>query len=185
MSATPDILLEELSSIERTMAATAALLEQYGRRSADLYAQLDIITKPDEPVRPVAPPRRRYLSAGFRFDDKWTASWCALDVYRGMLRRLWVDLPEKRHEMASAMQAYGRVCRYIDQDRHALFVDKPAHWIVKHSELLCDGWFIDTLLTPDRIRKLLIAAVRAAGLRPGVDVEFRVRGTWQTSPNQG
>ena len=184
MPSTPETLLEELDSIERMVSATALLLEQYDRRSAALYAQLDLITKPNEPARPVAAPRRQYLPPGFRFDDKWSTSWCALDVYRGMLKRLWTDLPERRHEMARAMQAFGRVCRYIDQDRSALFVDKSASWVTEHSELLCDGWYIDTVLNPDRIRKLLFAATRAAGLRPGVDVEFRVRGMWQANAVQ-
>ena len=35
------------------------------------------------------------------------------------------------------------------------------------------------IATPEFEHHLLYA------LRPGVDVEFRVRGTWQTSPNQG
>src|SRR5687767_6353074 len=105
MTSTPETLLDELNSIERMVAATAVLLEQYDRRSADLYARLDALTKPDEPVRLTAVPRRQYLTPGFRFDDKWTGSWSALDVYRGVLKRLWTDLPGKRHEMARAMQA--------------------------------------------------------------------------------
>lgn len=72
--------------------------------------------------------------------------------------------------MAVAMGNAGYNRRYVATDRARLFDFKPFGWIMRFSEELYDGWYIDTNVTPKRIRRILPLAVRAAGLEWNNDI---------------
>jgi hypothetical protein len=66
--------------------------------------------------------------------------------------------------MAAAVASAGYNRSYIAKERDSLFEFKSLRWILKFSEEFSPGWFMDTNVTPERIKRILPLAVRAAGL---------------------
>jgi hypothetical protein len=134
---------------------------------ATLFQELDLITRPQF----VKPPSRT-IGRGFEYRGTPFGCWYAIDVHVDLLRRLWTDFPERRHAMAEAMGGYGRNRAYVATDLARLFRDQSIAWAERYSRTLIEGWVVDTNLNPKHMRRILPAAVKAAGLRLGVDVKI-------------
>ena len=94
-----------------------------------------------------------------------------------LLRRLWTEYPERRDAMAQAMGIYGNTRTYVARSVEALFPGQPLPWAQRYSRKLVEGWYIDTNLNRERMRRILPAAVRTAGLTWGQDVKAYWRAT--------
>lgn len=145
-----------------------------GRREA-LTAELEKITRPQ--VAPIKPTMKT-IGPGLEYLGKMTHHWNYIDIHIGLLRRLWTEFPERRDAMAQAMGIYGNTRAYVARTLEALFPGQPLPWAQRHCRQLVEGWYVDTNLNRERMRRILPAAVRTAGLKWGlVDVKAYWRAT--------
>ena len=164
----PNAMLAELDLVEQAITTAQANLDNLLIIRDSKIRMLDAITSPF--AQPCAP-TRKMASRGYVYQGEHRASRYFIDIYLGVLRRLWMGFPEKRGSIAEAMARSGYSRRYIAQNRASLFADKAPEWMLKYSAELVDGWYADKNLNQDHMRKLLPIAVRAAGLRWNKDVK--------------
>lgn len=105
------------------------------------------------------------------------ARWNYIDIHAVLLRRLWTDFPERCEAMAAAMGVHGTTRAYVARTREELFPGHAPAWATRYSRTLVDGRYLDTNLGRERMRRILPAAVQAAGLAWGQDVKAHWRAT--------
>jgi hypothetical protein len=158
----------ELEQIEAAIEASKRWLAVLEGRHESLTAELDRITRPQVvPARP-AP---KTIGQGLEYKGAMTRHWSYIDIHVDLLRRLWNDFPDRRHAMAKAMGAYGTSRAYVAQTLTELFPGQPVSWAQRYSRTLVEGWYVDTNLNRERMRRILPAAVSAAGLKWGKDAK--------------
>lgn len=159
---------DRLQKIEFTISAASTLIETLSVERDDLISQLDSMTKPQR--KPDAAPK--YIWAGsFLYKGKLTSCISFINAYRAALTTLFVDFPEKRLEMARAAQALGLTRRYISQKKNNLFQGKSQEFVDKYSRSIVDGWFFDTNLNVERMRRILPRLAEVAELKWGQDIK--------------
>ena len=167
--------LQELEQIETTIQASERLLATlHGRRDA-LTAELDRITRPQAVVARVVP--KTTIGPGLEYRGVMVVHWSYIDIHTDLLRRLWTEFPERREAMAAAMGAHGATRAYVAKTREVLFPGQTPAWALRYSRMLVEGWYVDTNLNRERMRRILPAAVQAAGLKWGQDVKAYWRAT--------
>ncbi|WP_374657139.1 hypothetical protein [Inhella sp.] len=166
--------MHELEQVEAAIDAAQILITTLQSRKAVLTAALDQLTRPPTPALAV---KSRTIGPGFLYQGTMHPQWQGIDIHTALLKRLWVDFPNAREAMASAVGVYGRTRAYVAKSREALFPGQPASFSQRHSRILVDDWYVDTNLNRERMRRILPAAVRAAGLRWGEDVRVYWRAT--------
>lgn len=157
-AAAPLFDLQELDQLERTIAAAEDCLATLRMRRERLTCELERITRP-------APLTPRIVGPGFTYRGEMVRAYSAIDIYAQLLRRLWIDFPERRESMARAMRARGYTRGYVARTGAELFPGKPPAWATKFCRPLVDDWLIDTNLNRPRIAMLLRVAVGEAGLK--------------------
>lgn len=162
----PNDLLHELNQLNCAIGSSENLLGTLKSRRDAIERIVDEITRPS--VQQARPPRRP-IFRGFEYSGKYTSASTYIDLHLGVLRKVWADFPEKRDAIAQAFGRIGYSRRYIAKDRSELFEGKSAWWIQQHSIEFCEGWYADTNINLERIRRLLPIAVRVAGLKWGTD----------------
>lgn len=165
--------IQELDELEHVINATRRLLATLEHRRDQLLSELDHLTKPIQ-VQP--PATTKWLSPRVEFKGETRLKWSFIDLYACALEFLWSECPDRRHEMASAMASCGTTRRYVATRREDLFSGQSSTWTMKHSRLLVEGWYLDTNINLERMRRVLQAAVRASGLRWGQDIKVQWRG---------
>lgn len=164
----PPFPIRELEQIEAAIQASQQWLGTLqGRRDA-LTAELEKITRP--PVV-ATKPAMKTIGPGLDYLGKMTHHWNYIDIHIDLLRRLWTNYPERRDAMAHAMGLCGNKRAYVARTVEKLFPGQPLPWAQRYSRRLVDGWYADTNLNRERMRRILPAAVRAAGLKWGEDVK--------------
>ncbi len=176
-----NLALRELDELQRVIAATTGWLETLSSRQQELVQYLDATTRP-API--VAVTATRTIFRGFEYRGDVVTKWSGIDIHLELLRRLWNDFPELRDAMAAAMASRGTVRCYVAKNREELFPGKTTGWIQRYSVQLVDGWYADTHLNTERMKALLPAAVRTAGMRWGADVRVFWRRTILPLPRQ-
>ena len=174
----PQFPLLELEQIEAAIQASTRWLNTLQGRREVLTAELEKITRP-----PVAPtkPAMKTVGPGLEYLGKMTHHWNYIDIHIDLLRRLWTEFPERRDAMAQAMGVYGNTRVYVARSVEALFPGQPLPWAQRYSRQLVEGWYVDTNLNRERMRRILPAAVRAAGLKWGEGVKAYWRSTQVTA----
>lgn len=71
---------------------------------------------------------------------------------------------------ASAVAKCGTTRAYVAKVQAELFPGQSLAFVQRYSRTLVEGWYVDTNLNKERMRRLLPVAVTAAGLNWGVDV---------------
>ncbi|SEO24657.1 hypothetical protein SAMN05216404_11526 [Nitrosospira multiformis] len=170
-------LMQELKQVESAIQASQkwfATLE--GRREA-MTAELEHITRlqPVSTQIPVKTIRLGFEYRGIVYEHRYS-----IDIYIHLLRHLWTDFPDRRETMAQAMGSCGRKRPYVAKTPAELFPGKPPAFADRHSRKLVGNWHIDTNLSSEQIRTILLAAIAAAGLSLGKDVKINWKRT-QTS----
>lgn len=165
--------IEELESIESIIAKSRQWLESLELRRSMLTSELDRITRPTPKfdVTPLASPS----GMGLMYKGEWIANRKYIDIHVGLLRKLWVDFPDRRCDMARAMGRFGTSRSYVATSISDLFPFARASWARRFSRRLVDEWYVDTNLNPERMQKILPAAVEVSGLKIGVDVTINWR----------
>ena len=166
--------LQELEQIETAIEASERLLATLHGRHEALIEELDHLTRPQ--VAP-AVPKRQTIGPGLEYRGTMALHWNYIDIHMDLLRRLWTDFPERREAIAAAMGLHGTTRTYVAKTREELFPGQSAAWAVRYSRALVEGWYVDTNLNRERMRRILPAAVRAAGLAWGQDVKAYWRAT--------
>lgn len=161
--------LEELEQIESAISASQHWLATLHERREALTAELERITRP-LPIVVMAPVRK--IGPGFEYSGVVTVRWRHTDIHVELLRRLWTEFPDRREAMANAMGRYGTTRTYVARTRAELFPGHSPAWACRYSRTLVEGWFVDTNLNRERMRRILPAAVAAAGLTWGKDVKI-------------
>ena len=105
----------------------------------------------------------------------WFSNKKFIDIHKDLLRKLWTDFPERRCAMAQAMGRFGTSRTYVAASITDLFPFATVRWARKFSCRLVDEWYLDTNLNPERIQRILPAAIAAAGLKLGQDVKIKWR----------
>lgn len=164
--------LQELDQVELAITAAQDYLATLQIRRERLTCELERITRPSSP-----PAARRVIWPGFTYRGEKVRASTAIDIYEGLLRRLWVDYPEQREAIVRAMRARGYTRGYVGRSTADLFPGKQSAWAARFCRPLVDGWLIDTNLNRSRIATLLRVAVAAAGLRWGDTVHVQWRAT--------
>jgi hypothetical protein len=146
------------------MKAKAALIFSY----ACLSKSLERLTNPDGVI-----------------DLKWSEfvyrgviyqGWSYVGIYTLILRLLWEEFPARREAMALAMGNHGRINCYVARSPEALFPAQSRAYALANSCEIADGWYVDTIIGRDRLRRLLSAAIAATTLKWDQDVIVRLRG---------
>lgn len=170
----PQFPMHELEQIESAIQASRQWLTTLKDRRDALTEELERITRP-QPV--IARPAMKTIGPGFEYRGTMFGHWNFIDIHIGLLRRLWTDFPDRREEMAKAMSKYGTTRSYIAKTPAELFPGQSTNWAQKYSRHLLEGWYVDTNLNRERMRRILPAAVRAVGLKWGEDVKAYWRAT--------
>lgn len=166
--------IQELDELEGVITAYRRMLQTLEERRDRMLLELDQITQPSSP-KPA--PTTKWLSPRVEFKGEIRFKWSFIDLYACALERLWLECPHLRHEMAAAIAACGNKRQYVATSREELFPGKSLGWAMKHSRELTEGWYFDTNMNLERMRRVLVAAVRASGLRWGRDVKVHWKGT--------
>ena len=175
-----NLILNELNSIMQAIDADTKHLQILHQRKGELWAYLDKETKPPEPQKLTTTTTERFR--GVIFKGVRVYKWTCIETYLEVLRRLWIELPNKRLAMAQAAANRGTNRRYLHQRREMLFSEKSAEWTKKHSKEFLPGWYVDTNLNLERMHCVLQAVIRAAGLHWNSDVKLYWRNV--TLPTQ-
>jgi len=122
-----------------------------------------------------APMKR--IGPGLEYRGAMSVHWNYIDIHTDLLRRLWSEYPDRREAMAKAMGYYGTTRAYVAKTLPELFPGQPMAWAQRYSRPLVDGWYVDTSLNRERMRRILPTAVAAAGLKWGKDVKTYWRPT--------
>lgn len=165
--------IEELESIESIIVKSRQWLDALENRRAMLTSELDRITSPTPRVAVASTVKPAGM--GLLYKGEWFADRKYIDIHVGLLRKLWVDFPDRRCEMARAMGRFGTSRSYVATSISALFPCARASWARRFSRKLVDEWYVDTNLNPERMQKILPAAVEVSGLKIGVDVSINWR----------
>ena len=164
----PSFPFDRLQRIESTISAASTLIETLTAERDDLISQLDSMTKPQR--KPDTAPK--YIWTGsFLYKGKLTSCFSFINAYQAALTNLFVAFPEKRLEMARAAQALGLTPRYISQEKTDLFQGKSQKFIDQYSRSIVEGWFFDTNLNVERMRRILPRLAAVAGLKWGTDIK--------------
>lgn len=166
--------IQELEQIEAAIQASQRWLNTLQGRREALTAELERLTRPL--VAPIKP-AMKLIGPGLEYLGKLTRHWSFIDIHVDLLRRLWTEYPEHRDAMALAMGTCGNTRTYVARTLEELFPCQPVSWAQRYSRQLVEGWYVDTNLNRERMRRILPAAVRAAGLKWGHDVKAYWRAT--------
>lgn len=164
----PAFPIRELEQIESAIQASQTWLATLQQRRDALTSELERITRP-QPALPK--PATRTIGPGLEYRGAVTTHWNYIDIHIDLLRRLWTEFPEQREAMARAVGMYGTTRAYVAKSRAELFPGQSSAFVQRYSRTLVDGWFVDTNLNKERMRRILPAAVAAAGLKWGQEVK--------------
>lgn len=171
-------LLAESDRVSALIAASRNALQVLESREAEINAFLDDYTRPQLAATPdlrIAPPEPPPLRRGFAYVGHFTRCNTFIDIYLRLLRRLWIDFPNQRRDMALAAttsRSYNR--RYISQDRMNLFTGMTENWTIAHSTSIVDDWYVDINVNRNEIEKRLRRVLWPVGLKWDADVSV----TW-------
>jgi hypothetical protein len=166
--------IQELDELENVIEASRRMLQTLEHRRDRMLQELDQLTRPIA-ARPTLP--TKWISPRVEFKGQTWLGWNFIDLYASALEFLWQEFPHLRHEMATAMAACGHTRKYVSTAREDLFSGQSATWTVRHSRVLVEGWYLDTNISLERMRRVLHAAVRASGLQWGQDIKVQWKST--------
>ena len=172
----PQFPIQELEQIESAIHISQQWIATLQSRHETLTAELERVTRPQQ-AAPTKTPIKT-IGPGLEYRGAMSVHWDCIDIHLDLLRRLWTDFPERREAMAHAIGCYGRTRAYVAKTPGDLFPDWPISKAHRYSRSLVDGWYVDTNLNRERMRKILPAAVSAAGLQWGCDVKTY----WHATP---
>ena len=171
----PQFPIQELEQIESAIQASQQWIATLQGRREALTAELERITRPLPTVVAKAPIKT--IGPGLEYRGAMSAHWDYIDIHLDLLRCLWTEFPERREAMAQAVGCFGRTRAYVAKTPGELFPDWPISKAHRYSRPLVPGWYVDTNLNRERMRRILPAAVAAAGLKWGQDVKTYWRPT--------
>ena len=168
--AAPEFLfpIKELEQLESMITTSMQFLGELELRRSMLMTNLERITRPASQPFIASPPITAAMGVMYR--GEWIAHTKFIDIHKCLLRKLWIDFPDRRYAMALAMGRLGTSRVYVVPSIGELFPSRQARWGRKFSCRLVDEWYVDTNVNPERIKKLLAEAVNTAGLMLGKDV---------------
>lgn len=166
--ANPEVLLNELTEVSRAIDQVADVLKLLAGKRDAIFSALDDVTKPV--AQQHAEQRTRIMSRGYVYHGHFTYTGYLNQLYCWLLNQLLTDYPEKAEAVADAMARYGTNRTYLAKQPEQLFTGKPIEWVSKYSKKLRCGWYVDTNLNLERMRRLIPVAMKAAGLEWGKDV---------------
>jgi hypothetical protein len=165
--------MEELENIESIIAKTRPWLDELERRKSILTSKLDLITRPTP--QKTETNEAKHTGTGFLYKGEWIPTRKYIDIHVDLLRKLWIEYPELRCDMAKAMGRFGTTRNYVATSLDTLFPYAKTRWARKYSRRLIDEWLVDTNLNPERMQKILPAAIEVSGLKLNVDVTINWR----------
>lgn len=174
-NAQPQFPIQELEQIESAIQTSQRWIATLQGRRDVLTAELDRLTRPLP--APTRAPQQKTIGPGLEFHSVMTRHWNYIDIHIDLLRRLWTEFPDRREAMARAMGCYGTTRAYVAKSQAELFPGQSTVWAERYSRPLVPGWYVDTNLNRERMRRILPAAVAAAGLKWGEDVKTYWRAT--------
>lgn len=173
-NAQPMFRIQELEQIESAIRVSQEWLVTLKGRHEALTAELERITRPQPAIEKTP---KKNIGPGLEYQGVVSIQWNYIDIHIALLRRLWTDFPDRREAMAKAMGRYGTTRAYVAKTLTELFPGQTTVWAKRYSRTLVDGWYVDTNLNRERMRRILPAAVEVAGLKWGKDVKTYWRRT--------
>ena len=167
-TANPEMLLNELSEINRAIDELSQVFKTLGGKRDVIYEMLDTLTKPAFRSPQIGGDKvfyRGYVNRG-----TFTRAWDLKDLYCRLIDLILTEHPDKVEVVATAMSRYGTKRNYLAREPEQLFSGKSWDWVKKYSKKLPSGWYVDTNINRERMQTLLPVAARAAGLTWGEDV---------------
>lgn len=110
--------LDELEEVDSAIQSAIQWMETLQRRRESLFAELDKLTRPAPFMTPAVQQR---IGPGFSYKGEMSRKWTYIDIHIGLLRKLWVDFPDRREAMARAMARHGWSRRYVASSVDQLF----------------------------------------------------------------
>ena len=166
----PQFSLRELEQIESVIQVSEQWINSLQERRAQLTAELDRITRPQPAVK-------KMIGPGLEYRGLTVTHWTCIDIHVDLLRKLWIDFPERREAIGRAVGQCGTSRAYVARSVLELFPGRSLAWAHRYSRQLVEGWHVDTNLNRERMRRILPVAVEASGLKWGKDVKAYWRAT--------
>lgn len=167
-AANPEMLLNELSEINRAIDELSQVFKTLGKKRDAIYEMLDNLTKPARRSPQIDGEKVYYR--GYVYRGTYTRAWDLKEVYCQLINLILTEHPDKMEVVALALSRYGTKRNYLAREPANLFSGKPSDWVKKYSKKLPSGWYVDTNINRERMQTLLPVAVRAVGLTWGKDV---------------
>lgn len=158
--------MQELEEVESAIKASRQWLSSLETRRDRLMDELDQLTKPSN-----SHTKLPTIGPGYVLRGQEVRHWNYIYIYLGVLRQLWQEFPDARDAMAEAMARCGVTRCYVARSVETLFQGKSMNWARKFSRPLVDGWYADTNMSLERMRRVLPMATKAAGLEWGKDLK--------------
>ena len=156
--------LIELDQLESRTAAIRGTLIGMEKRIDHLYQELDAFTAPLS----IKTMGFNNLQRGVFYKGEFVTCRYLIDIHLTVMKKLFIDYPDMRDDMARAVSSAGLYRKYIAKDSSKLY---DFRRLERFARPLVNGWFIDTNITsPERIERILTLALQAVGLEWGKDV---------------
>ena len=155
---------EDLAEFNQIETYVQALLS----RQTVLASYLERRTQPKIEVRAQCQKDR-----GFSYRGQFVPCRKMIQMYVGVLRKLWLEFPDQREAMAGAMATCGYSRKYVARSRDLLFDGfKSPGWVRRYSAELVDGWYVDSNMSNrDFMQRVIKQAAKVAGLKWGEDIQ--------------
>jgi hypothetical protein len=164
----------DYDELEAELNAVRQKLSTLQPRHLEMTAELDRITRPK---RQAGAQVLRTIQRGLEYRGVFAGHGSCIAIHLDVLRHLWTEFPERQEEMVRALRFNGRSRTYVARTREELFRGQTAAWVLRHSRVLVDGWYVDTNMNPQQMQKILREVVAVAGLKWGEDVKVFWRPT--------
>jgi hypothetical protein len=166
---------ELLNDYEKTAAMLAACRNTY--RTLALHHRLvlqalDAATRPsggdapqEAPIAAVSLP-----ACGYAYRGELVHARFAVDVYCGLVGRMWNDLPQSRPALQAALNSSVSFRKGLASSPEELFPGRAAYWRRGKYRKIAEGACLDINLSNQQKKDRLRAAARACGLDWGKDL---------------
>ena len=176
-----------LSAIESELVRVESYVADLRQKVRAALNQIETPPRGATPAAPEAPTLPVYLTTkgvfhprGFWYRGTFQRCAAYIDIYVELLRAIAKDEPESLTRTAAELHRYGRTRTYLATSREVLFRNQTEQWARAHSRRIVEGWFADSNLGLDTMKKLTRRILRVNGLQEGVER----RDPWDRTPAQ-
>lgn len=176
-------ILAEYDQNTKLIRQCRAIVRQLAGRQRSLFTTLDAATRPESPLTtqvtstaipvsplPTATVPAQAIRSGYTYRGEAVSTFYAVDTYVSLLKRLWIDFPDRRPQVRAALNSSATTRFGIAESTAALFPAQSALWRYGKARRIDENAFVDINLSNVTKRIRLRKAVAAVCLEWKRDV---------------